>query len=98
MAEQSIATCNFPGCEQPPAPASGPGRPPEYCTDPSHNRVTAWRERRRLEAEAAGTTTTDVEEVQPLTTARVTGAELLRALTAEGVKLAGLAERIQQTV
>ena len=41
MTEQtSTATCKYPGCENPPGPASAePGRPPQYCTDPAHNAV-----------------------------------------------------------
>ena len=33
MTEQTTAavTCKFPGCDNAPEPASGPGRPPEYC-------------------------------------------------------------------
>ena len=100
MSEQtSVTTCNFPGCENPPEPATArPGRPPEYCADPAHTRVSAWRERRRLEAEAAGTTTNDAEVAQPLTMARLAGADLLRGLATEGVKLAGIAEQIQRIV
>ena len=41
-------TCKFPGCDQPAARATGPGRPPEYCEGRGHTKVTAWRERRRL--------------------------------------------------
>ena len=76
MSEQtSVTTCKFPGCENPPEPATAkPGRPPEYCADPAHTRVSAWRERRRLEAEAAGTTTPTSRPAQPLTMARVAGA------------------------
>jgi len=41
-----MATCAFPGCTRPaaPAPASG-GRPSRYCILPEHNRTTAFRAR-----------------------------------------------------
>ena len=57
-AEQAV-TCKFPGCEQPPAPADGPGRPPAYCTNPDHTALKAWRERQRLAASQSGTTVSD---------------------------------------
>ena len=47
-------TCKHPGCPEPAAPAAGPGRPPEYCEGRGHNRVSAWRERRRLAAAQPG--------------------------------------------
>src|SRR5216684_3155257 len=50
-------SCNYPGCTQPVAAPAGPGRPPEYCEGRGHTKVTAWRERRRLAAAAAGTAT-----------------------------------------
>jgi hypothetical protein len=40
--------------------------------------VTAWRERRRLADLERGVTTTEAEADQPVTMARVTGAEMLR--------------------
>ncbi|NUS42267.1 MAG: hypothetical protein HOQ24_01010, partial [Mycobacteriaceae bacterium] len=45
--------CNFPGCERPVAVRTGPGRPSEYCELPTHVRWRAWRERQRLEQQAA---------------------------------------------
>ena len=63
-------TCRYPGCGQPAAPAGGTGRPPEYCAGRGHTRVSAWRERRRLAAEQAGTTISPAEDGSPLTTAR----------------------------
>jgi hypothetical protein len=66
-------TCKYPGCGQPAAPASGAGRPPEYCAGRGHIRVSAWRERRRLAAELAGTTISPAEDGNPLTTAKMTG-------------------------
>ena len=38
-------TCKHPGCTAPAAPATGPGRPPEYCEGRGHTKVTAWRSR-----------------------------------------------------
>jgi colicin import membrane protein len=91
-------TCRYPGCGQPVAPAAGTGRPPEYCAGRGHNRVSAWRERRRLAAEQAGTTISPAEDGSPLTTAKMTGAELLRSLRAETDQItalgAGLRDRI----
>jgi colicin import membrane protein len=90
--------CKYPGCEQPAAPAAGIGRPPEYCAGRGHTRVSAWRERRRLAAEQAGTTISPAEDGSPLATARTTGVELLRSLRAEADRItalgAGLRERI----
>ena len=62
MTEQtSTATCKYPGCEATPERAAGPGRPPEYCADPGHNKVTAWRERKRLADAERGVATTDAD-------------------------------------
>ena len=91
-------TCKYPGCGQPAAPAGGTGRPPEYCAGRGQTRVSAWRERRRLAAEQAGTTISPAEDGSPLTTAKMTGAELLRSLRAEADRItalgAGLRDRI----
>src|ERR1019366_5569702 len=95
----ATTTCKYPGCENVPARASGqPGRPPEYCEDAGHNRVTAWRERRRLDAEQHGAVTTDAGTEQPVTMARVTGAELLRSLRAEADRVSGIAERLREAI
>jgi len=91
-------TCKYPDCEHAAAPAGGTGRPPEYCAGRGHTGVSAWRERRRLAAEQAGTTISPAEDGSPLTTAKMTGAELLRSLRAEADRItalgAGLRERI----
>ena len=68
-----------PRLRQPTAPAAGTGRPPEYCAGRGHTRLSAWRERRGLAAEQAGTTISPAEDGSPLTTAKMTGAELLRS-------------------
>jgi hypothetical protein len=83
-------TCKYPGCGQSAAPAAGTGRPPEYCAGRGHTRVSAWRERRRLTAEQSGTTISPAEDGTPLTTARMTGAELLRSLRAEADRITAL--------
>ena len=78
------ATCKFPGCQRTPAQADRPGRPPEYCEQadgpgqPAHNRVNAWRERKRLEAEGRGDKVSEAQLAAPVTTARRTGADLVR--------------------
>src|SRR6266704_3595234 len=91
MTEQTSAvTCKFPGCENAPeAAAAKPGRPPQYCTDPAHNPVSAWRERKRL---------ADAETEQPVTMARVTGAEMLRQMRDLAGQLAGVADRLTGAV
>ena len=100
MSEQtSVTTCKFPGCEEPPSPATAkPGRPPEYCADPAHNRVSAWRERKRLEAAESGVTRTEAEAEHPVTMARVTGAEMLRQMRDLAGQLAGVADRLTGAV
>ena len=100
MTEQtSTATCKFPGCGNPPETATAkPGRPPEYCADPAHNPVAAWRERRRLADAERGVVTTEAETDQPVTMARVTGAELLRQMRELAGTLAVTAERLTGTV
>jgi colicin import membrane protein len=90
-------TCKHPGCGQPAAPATGPGRPPEYCEGRGQTEVTAWRERRRLAAAEAGTTS-PADTDSPVTMAKVTGAELLRALRTEADRVSGIADRLRQAV
>ena len=100
MSTTTIArtACKYPGCGQPAAPAAGTGPPPEYCAGRGHTRVSAWRERRRLAAEQIGNTISPAEDGSPLTTAKMTGAELLRSLRAEAGRItalgAGLRDRI----
>jgi colicin import membrane protein len=91
-------TCKHPGCTEPAAPATGPGRPPEYCEGRGHTKVTAWRERRRLAAAQAGTTVSPADTGNPVTMARVTGAELLRMLRAEADRVSGIADRLREAV
>src|SRR5258708_32640000 len=94
----ATTTCKFPGCENAPERASGPGRPPEYCADPGHNKVTAWRERKRLADAERGVTTTEADVEQPVTMARVTGAEMLRQMRDLAGQLGALGERLTGTV
>ena len=96
MSELTVTeTCKFPGCANAPEPASAkPGRPPEYCVDPAHNPVSAWRERKRLADAERGVTTTEAEVEQPVTMARVTGAEMLRQMRDLAGQLAGVADRL----
>lgn len=48
-------TCKYPGCRRPVEQATGaPGRPAEYCDDPEHTAVRAWRARRSGDTAAAG--------------------------------------------
>src|SRR5437016_4166583 len=89
--------CNYPGCGQPAAAPSGPGRPPEYCEGRGHTKVTAWRERRHLAAAEAGATTT-ADTDRPVTHARVTGAELLRLLRAEADRVEGIAGQLRDAI
>ena len=100
MSTTTIArtTCKYPGCGQPAAPAAGTGRPPEYCAGRGHTRVSAWRERRRLAAEQAGTTISPAQDGNPLTTARMTGAELLRSLRAEADRITALGAGLRDQI
>src|ERR1017187_9404351 len=91
-------TCKHPGCGEPAAPTSGPGRPPEYCEGRGHTKVTAWRERRRLAAAEAGTAASPADTSNPVTMAKVTGAELLRLLRAEADRVSGIADRLREAV
>jgi colicin import membrane protein len=88
-------TCKHPGCTEPAAPSTGPGRPPEYCEGSGHTRVSAWRERRRLATVPAGTSSL-ADTDNPVRMAKVTGAELLRALPAEADRMAGIADRLRE--
>ena len=99
MTEQtSTATCKYPGCEAPPAPAAPvPGRPPEYCADPAHDKVTA----RLGGGSGNGWPTLSAAWSPPTPTlrppsaqARVTGAEMYRQMRDLAGTLAGVADRL----
>src|SRR5260221_1157518 len=100
MTEQTstATTCKYPGCEAAPERNGGPGRPDEYCADPGHNKVTAWRERRRLADAERGVTTTAADTEQPVTMARISGTEMLRQMRDLAGTLAGVADRLTSTV
>src|SRR5580700_11218728 len=68
------------------------------CDNPEHTGVTAWRERKRLADAERGVVTTEAETDQPVTMARVTGAELLRQMSELAGTLAVTAERLNGTV
>jgi len=90
--------CKYPGGGQRAASAGGTGRPPEYCAGRGHTRVSAWRERRRLAAEKAGTTISPAEDASPVTMAKATGAELLRSLRAEADRVAALGAELRDRI
>jgi len=91
-------TCRYPGCGQSAAPAAGTGGPPEYCAGRGHTRVSAWRERRRLTVEQAGTVISPAEDGSPLTTAKMTGAELLRSLRTEADRITALGAALRDRI
>jgi len=94
----TTTTCKYPGCENAPERTAGPGRPADYCADPGHTKVTAWRERKRLADAERGVTTTDADTAQPVTMARVTGAEMLRQMRELAGQLSALGEHLAVTV
>ena len=100
MSTTTIArtTCKYPGCEQPAAPATGTGRPPEYCAGRGHTRASAWKERRRLAAEKNGTTISAADDASPVTMAKVGGAELLRSLRAEADRITALGAGLRDQI
>src|SRR5580693_1938377 len=81
-------------CKYPPEPPSGPGRRPQYCADAGHNAMTAYRERKRLADAEPGMTTGDAGTDQPVTMARMTGAELLRQMRELAGTLGVTADRL----
>jgi hypothetical protein len=86
-------TCSYPGCGQPVKPAGETGRPSEYCDNSKHTKVSAWRERKRQQAEQAGTSTAASTDL-PVSHARVTAPELLRSLRVEADRLAGIVAQL----
>ena len=100
MTEQptTAAMCKYPRCENPPEPPSGPGRRPQYCADPGHNAMTAYRERKRLADAERGMAAGDADTDQPVTMARMTGAELLRQMRELAGTLAATADRLTGAV
>src|SRR6202035_1449177 len=99
MTEQTgTVTCKYPGCDQSARLAARTGRPPEYCENPEHTAVAAWRERKRLADAERGVVTSDAEAEQPVTMARVTGAELLRQMRELAGTMTATAERLTAAV
>ena len=97
MTEQTgTVTCKFPGCDQPARVAPKTGRPPEYCTNPEHSALKAWRERQRLEAEQSGATYTAAQTEQPVTMARTSATEMLRGMRQLADQMAELADRVRR--
>ena len=60
--------------------------------------MTAWRERKRLADAERGVTTSEAETEQPVTMARVTGAELLRQMRELAGTMTATAERLTASV
>ena len=74
-------TCHYPGCDRPVAPADAvTGRPPEYCDDPEHSRASAWRARKREEAQPAGRKAI-ASEARPVDAARTRASEITGQVT-----------------
>ena len=84
-------TCRYPGCSREPEPAKGPGRPPQFCDDPGHNKTTAFHERRRRAKEtaaAAGQVTND-DPSRPVDYSATRTRELLPIVKRLAVELRG---------
>ena len=60
----------------------------------AHNKVSAWRERRRLADIELGEPANPAGAEQPVTMARISGAEMLRQMQELGGQLAGVADRL----
>src|SRR5579859_4981248 len=95
-------TCTYTtGCTRPRPPADG-GRRPKYCGQadgpgqPVHNRYNAWRETHRPDAEQHGAKLSEAQLATPVTTARRTGADLLRDGNALAARLADVATLLRE--
>ncbi|MGI5162690.1 hypothetical protein ACQEVJ_46400, partial [Microbispora sp. CA-102843] len=93
-ADEPRVTCRYPGCEEPPESADGPGRPPAYCANPAHNATTAFRRRRELAAQAEGRPAPVEDLDRPVTMGQARAAELLRATEQLAVRTLGELERV----
>ena len=93
MDAERAVTCKFPGCDQAPAPADGPGRPPAYCINPEHTALKAWRERQRLAAGQTGVTVSDAGAELPVTMARASALEMLREMRTLADRMTDLADQ-----
>lgn len=78
------ALCRFPGCQSPPEPGDGRGRPPAYCEDPAHTRAAAFRARREADP-AAG---------ESVSFARMRAGVLVERVEAAVVTLGTLSEAV----
>ena len=87
-------TCKYPGCENPPVPATKPGLPPGFCELEEHDKLSAWRERQRLDAEARGDVVNEAQLAEPVTYSLTAGAELLRQVRAAGERQRGDIDRL----
>ena len=67
--------------------------PPRQAT-----RASAWKERRRVNAEKNGTTISAADDASPVTMAKVGGAELLRSLRAEAERIAALGKDLRERI
>lgn len=82
---KSIEThaCRLPGCSRPAeAGDDGPGRPREYCDEPTHNRASAWRARRAGGGAPDRAIPDDMG--RPVTMAAARGSELTSQVTNQG--------------
>ena len=94
MSDTTAVTCAFPECDRPAAPPPATGGRSRYCDDPEHNATTAFRARRAR----GGVTSTEAETEQPVTMARVTGAELLRQMRELAGTMTATADRLTTAV
>lgn len=74
-AARTDRTCKYPGCDQAAEASTGPGRPPEYCDDPEHNALSAFRARRATET-GADTAEADAATDRPVTMSTATAGTL----------------------
>jgi colicin import membrane protein len=73
-------TCGMPGCSAAPVPGkTRVGRPPEYCADPEHTPVAAWRARQAAKSKATGRPV--LVEARPVDAARDRASAIKAQLT-----------------
>ncbi|MFC9892078.1 hypothetical protein ACFVMC_00150 [Nocardia sp. NPDC127579] len=81
MTTSTVVTCGYPRCVELAARTGKRGRPSQYCDNPGHTAVTAWRERQKItakDAKAAARQPAPVE--RPVSEATDTLAGLVRRL------------------
>jgi colicin import membrane protein len=86
--------CKYPGCENPAAMAMGPGRAPEYCDEPGHNRSSAYQERRRLAMERSDELGEAPELTRPVTLAGARMETNIERFVVTAAQLHELGERV----